>query len=443
MPPEHNILVISDLHLGEDLRPGVDAQTVRALQSLERALVSFLNHYARERRRGLPWRLVINGDMIDFLSITVMPSELDSASGWGEDAHFYGLGTRRRAALLKLDRVLERHAVVFDALGGFLAAGHAVAIVAGNHDAELHWRCVQVRLRDDLARRAARHAPEAQPDRLDLAFHPWVYFEAGVVWAEHGHQYDAYCSFEDVLDPVDPTEEEIDLNVGSAIMRFIGNHHTPDRAAHWDLNPIGIALWLAALGRDRLLAIGAAYVAMVARLYTVLARRWARPAAWTARHTRHRTRLATLARRIQVLAAALRLDRVALLGGGSALLLACAIFLPWPALPPAILLLLGLAIGVDRLLEPEREPIDPAEAMREASSAIRDALRPAAVVFGHSHEPVARHLGGGDWYFNTGTWIPLAHPGESRSFTHVLVEHEPTGARAALFRWTGDRSGPF
>src|SRR5690606_37827431 len=66
---ERDLLVISDLHLGESL--GATSDRTR---DLDRALVEFLAHHARSGR----WRLVVNGDMLDLVGATVLPAEV----GW-------------------------------------------------------------------------------------------------------------------------------------------------------------------------------------------------------------------------------------------------------------------------------------------------------------------------------------------------------------------------
>ena len=52
---------------------------------VERELVAFFEHYSRRRQDGLPWRLVINGDMVDFISVCLSPAETDSLLGLSDD----------------------------------------------------------------------------------------------------------------------------------------------------------------------------------------------------------------------------------------------------------------------------------------------------------------------------------------------------------------------
>ena len=73
----HNLVVLSDVHLGEDLMPGCPAETRRHVDMAETAMVDFIRHLARWRVDGRPWRLVINGDLADFMTVQVSPGSLD------------------------------------------------------------------------------------------------------------------------------------------------------------------------------------------------------------------------------------------------------------------------------------------------------------------------------------------------------------------------------
>src|SRR3954454_7089197 len=83
---DKNILVISDLHLGEDLRPGgANVSYLRHLATLERELEKFLAHYTEHRLDGRPWRLVVNGDMVDFMSVMILPEAKDRVEEGDDD----------------------------------------------------------------------------------------------------------------------------------------------------------------------------------------------------------------------------------------------------------------------------------------------------------------------------------------------------------------------
>src|SRR5262245_15351699 len=102
-----NLLILSDLHLGEDLKPATKLGFLRHVRILERELEAFLRHYTRSRLDSRPWRLIINGDMVDFLAVCLIPREGEIVPD--VEDHVYGLGTRPQAAKTKMQRVLERH----------------------------------------------------------------------------------------------------------------------------------------------------------------------------------------------------------------------------------------------------------------------------------------------------------------------------------------------
>ena len=151
MGERHNILVISDLHLGEDLK-GDGSMSVSAL---EEQLVAFVDHHRVEREDGRPWRLIINGDMVDFLSIVVMPEDAELSPAHAEDA-VYGLGEDEAACVVKIGLVIGRHEALFSALARFIGAGHSLSVVVGNHDVGFHWPQVQAEVRGALQRCADR-----------------------------------------------------------------------------------------------------------------------------------------------------------------------------------------------------------------------------------------------------------------------------------------------
>ena len=66
-----NLLVVSDLHFGETL-VGQEPRVLRKIVAQKRAFCRFLKHYGLTRgETDTPWRLVIAGDMIDFLRASV------------------------------------------------------------------------------------------------------------------------------------------------------------------------------------------------------------------------------------------------------------------------------------------------------------------------------------------------------------------------------------
>lgn len=462
----HNLLVISDLHLGEDIRP-LDTDGDPRVRALDEALAGFLEHYAEHRRDGRPWRLVVNGDMVDFIAVCLMPHQVDLVHGLHPDDHTYGLGDRAHAAAAKMRRVVQRHDRVFRALARFVGQGHDLALVVGNHDAEFHWHEVQALLREtlaamwaeaDLSRRPGARRPEQVA--AAVSFHPWFYLEEGVAWIEHGHQYDPYCSFDDVLSPsID--QRDLDPNVGTAILRYVAVHFTRDPSAFWDASAAGYVAWWARQGFFRGAAILASYRDMVLRLVGHWRQR--RPEVVARRRERARARLRALAAAARLpedlleelrrlhrrpvvadlrrLVRAIQLDRLVLLLITPVLLASALLALLWSAWPAV--LSVALLLPLVRLAVEEREPVDPRAAMRKVSSIIRQRVRVPLVVFGHSHDPVAEE-GEGGWYFNTGAWMPHdLDRGLRRAFTHLVLERTEAGVRAGLCQWRDGASRSF
>lgn len=469
----HNLLVISDLHLGEDLKPATKSGYLPHMPLLERELESFLDHYRKSRRDGRPWELIVNGDMVDFLSVCLFPDGV--AVGDSADDHVWGLGTGADAARRKMVQVLARHPGVFRALARFVGAGNKLGIVAGNHDVEFHWPVVQETFKKGLAALWAAQPAAARPgapttDDIEagITFHPWFYFQEDLVWIEHGHQYDSYCSFDHFLSPVEPEKEQIVLSVGAASYRYVANHIAgADPHQQEDWNMLGYLRFSLGLGLRGLWRMMVGYAGMVWHMLGLwrLVTRTRNRAGVERRRSAHRQRLGELATRFELkeetlvalddlrqvplihnltrLLGAVMLDRVALVLFAT---LVAGILLV--ALPPVWALagvgvVFASSIVTAGVLARVRGDIDPNERMKAVPEKIRSHVHAKFVVFGHSHQPVALPLADGGMYFNTGTWVATEKPGLLRAFTHVIIRHAEDGARAALCQWRDGRSTEF
>ena len=463
-----NWLIISDLHLGKDLKPGQGP--IDSPDLVEEGLVAFLEYYAAYRLDDRPWKLVVNGDMVDFLSVCVLPADVGLITGLHPDDHTYGLGARPHASRAKMGKVLERHRRVFGAMARFLGAGNEVVVVIGNHDAELYWPGVQAAFRQGLRDLWAADpssetpgVPSAEAIDEAVSFHPWFYFEECLVWVEHGHQYDPYCSFDAILYPLVPTgEDEIDLNVSTAAMRYVRNFYSPHSTnvefGFWDY--IG---WLLGQGTSRAAGVLSSFTALNRRLFGLW---WQRtPEAIQAARARHLERLEALAgrtrlspevlrklddlrrrpfnRHLSLLMQALMLDRLLAITLATLLLFAILVVLPWAWVPLAAALVLGGLFALDRHLRHSRESIYPQRHMPKVARAIRRLVRAPIVVFGHAHEAAEERLEDGGWYFNTGTWVAERKERVRQAFTHLRIRRTPDGPRPELCQWRKGRSLAF
>lgn len=471
---DKNILVISDLHLGEDLRPGgANVSYLRHLVTLERELESFLAHYTGHRRDGRPWRLVVNGDMVDFMSVMILPD--DKGEDGDEEDRLYGLGFGERQSQKKMERVIARHRGVFRRLGEFVGAGNELVIVVGNHDVEFHYPSVQRTLVEwlsglTLGIGADEAARAAFAERIQ--FCPWFYYKEDLIYIEHGHQYDEYCSFDYLLHPVAaaPSRGERDgkplnrksriaLSVAHAGMRYFANQipdYDPRNAEYWSLGDY--VKWAWAQGLRGGLRLAYFYGLLVWRLVELW---YMLRGVDVERRALHHQRLRDLSehwkmseeklmaldalrrepvtRRFWKLLAALFIDRVLL---GMLALVTAGVLVGdlhglWKAVG-ALGTVLAFAI-VNQVLNHIRLESS-ATKLRATTNLIHSLVCAPLIVFGHSHTPEIVRLDGGATYFNTGTW---ASDDAKSAFTHLLVVDDNGAPRAELRQWRDGVSAPY
>jgi hypothetical protein len=117
-----NLLVLSDVHLGSTLiqhsRPEAPVRAPKTLER-DRELAALLDWYAARRAGGRPWRLVIAGDLVDFVGMSVSPGGGRLATEPNDDEVRHGLGGAVDHTLEKLRLVAEHHGEVFAALARF------------------------------------------------------------------------------------------------------------------------------------------------------------------------------------------------------------------------------------------------------------------------------------------------------------------------------------
>jgi len=242
---EHNLLIVSDLHLSEGLNP--ESGKFSRLEDFlfDDVFARFLRYHeevkGQPRFGDRPWLLILNGDLFDFLQVVSLPEEgrlLRAVRGSERHRELrinerdYGLGTTAEESEWKLRRIARGHQRFFAALGWFVAQGNHVAIVKGNHDVELHWGKVRERFVEEVERAYTRerqgldHGRPVTADgfRARVRFYPYFYYEPGRVYAEHGCQYEAANRFRDFLNPVLPDDaEHIELPWGSLFVRYLFN----------------------------------------------------------------------------------------------------------------------------------------------------------------------------------------------------------------------------
>jgi len=453
--PAHNLLVVSDLHFGEELLPGASHGRKRAIELGAEAFRGFLRHHTTRRLDSRPWRLVIAGDLFDFMSVVIPGSPERPAKTRDERTH--GLGRSVKTGVLRMRAICEVHVPLLADLVKFAAAGHQIDIIVGNHDVELLAPEVAAELHRHLALASSRDL------RSQIKIVPWFVYIPGVAWIEHGHVYDEGCSFEFNLAPMDPKDGNLIFNADYAAVRYLGS-------AVPDLDPHGIESWgfwgymqytvgsgLRSGGR-----LWLAYAQFVGSLFR--ARRLHHSIKRRDRRRReHRARLVEVATEggISVAAASaidrlarapltasrrrlgrlMMLDRFGLVLGVLAAVVAALVLLslPWALL--AITASIGAAAGISHWLGTHL--VTSQLPMRAIPQRIRKHVDVPVVVFGHTHDPRWQPLRSGGLYVNAGTWLPATKPGLRRCFTHLMIQPREGAPLVELRQWREGGSQPF
>jgi UDP-2,3-diacylglucosamine pyrophosphatase LpxH len=463
----HNILVVSDLHFGEELLPGASAERARAIELGGNAFREFLRHHTVRRHDGRPWRLVIAGDLFDFMSVVIPGNKERPAKT--RDERIYGLPRSVKTGVLRMRAICERHRPLLADLARFAAAGHQVDIVVGNHDVELLAPEVAAELHAHLAMAHRASSPVLDPAKVETALSrirvvPWFVYVPGVAWIEHGHVYDEGCSFEFNLAPMDPKDGNLIFNADYAAVRYLGQ-------ASPEIDPHGIESWgfwgymqyTIGLGLRASTRIWGAYARFVASLFR--ARRLHHSQKRRDRRRReHRARLVDVARTggitpeaagaidrlsrapltasVRRLGRLLMLDRFGLILGILVALIVvfAALPLPWSLVGAAAVI--GGGIGISHWLGTHL--VTSQLPMRAIPQRIRKHVDAPVVVFGHTHDPRWQPLRAGGLYVNAGTWLPATRPGLRRSFTHVMIQPRDSNAPIVELRqWREGGSQPF
>ncbi len=237
------IVVVSDLHVAAGRKPDgtyYGTENFFADAAFQRFMRTTL-----KRLESRPAIMVINGDLIDFLRVNEYPATEQELADWrdvlqtlgihktvddlrnsiSKRERKYGLQTNDYKAVWQLSIVARGHAPLFEALAEWLAAGNRLVIVKGNHDLQFIWPAVRNYLRVELARRI--RTSESLPKILSELVGPNLIFVDDtlliddVFYLEHGHRYDknAWPVGNAILD----NGEELNIPFGSFFNRYLLN----------------------------------------------------------------------------------------------------------------------------------------------------------------------------------------------------------------------------
>lgn len=223
-----DLVVLSDLHLGEGRPRDDELYCVQEDFFSDEVFARFMEHLRdryRDRQRELV--VVLNGDVFDFLTVTTYPDPAaESPPGFPvtPQEEKFGLEATPAKSVFKLEAIFAGHSVFFRALSSMVAAGHRLEILRGNHDLELYFPEVQVRLKELIASQGGATAD--QVERL-VHFHNWFYLEPGRVYIEHGNQYEESNSirypFRPLLPGLPDEQQVLDYPLGSMFVRYFYN----------------------------------------------------------------------------------------------------------------------------------------------------------------------------------------------------------------------------
>jgi UDP-2,3-diacylglucosamine pyrophosphatase LpxH len=455
--PTHDILIVSDLHL----RGGWDNPT-RGLYHFDEEFADFLRYYRLHRRSSRPWQLIIGGDLIEFLYLTDLPTgetPLLRGAAFGRNERLYGVANEALKTRWALDTILRSsHPQLLLALARFVAEGNQIVILRGNHDSGLFWPEAQEHLR----RLIAEHHPDdisymdmkrAVAERV--LFPQWFWYVPGVLYVEHGCQYDPFCSFEHFLHPVVPENpSQIEMSISELAIRYFTNQmKILNGLAAENIKSVSEYIgWVVKANLGILPRILRLYWGMVTN---VMAKSGARDAAAESLvREQHARRLAETDERfglpagtaaaidalhkrpvMRSMLATARFLALDLWASGIALAVAAVVILVWfPAKVGLLALLAALAlIGVVIYAGSLRfSRISEAARLHETAQRIADRFQVSHVVFGHSHAAGVWPLRGGASYINVGTWVPVA---EDAFFVYFSMTGEGTGRKGELWRW--------
>lgn len=408
------IFVVSDLHLADGV--GSDGQYEGTENFFaDTSFQRFLDHAHDHLAAGRSALLAINGDFVDFMRIMHVPEEEDRgtwahilaqlglpmsdealANSIDKKERKHGLKTHDFKSVWKLARCANGHTVLFDALADWVARGHHLVILKGNHDLEWYWPAVRNYLRLVLAERIAADTAADLATVLEKTVLPNVYFiqDAAVIdeefYIEHGHKYEKITNV--VGGPLWKNGKELNIPFGSFFNRYLINHIELVYPFLDNVRPLENLLPL--LVRERFFLAMRLLFQHVPFVLLIIPKRYYR----------------YLLRRVLVLGLAVGVPIAIMLwylvpalgslfgssdtGGVSGFLKNQGMQLGWLA----VSYFLARLAAYFQLTTPESLVPNAQKKFAEAPYRF--------ITFGHTHNP-EQFKDDSKWYYNTGTWMPI------------------------------------
>lgn len=454
-----SLLVFSDVHLGSDLNDS--GPSVPRSRAIDRDLAALLAHYRAHPPAGR-WRLVLAGDFVDFVGMSIDQRAGDMLETEPTAAErSFGLGGAEDHVRLKLERTRARHPDVFAELIAFVADGHAVTFIQGNHDIEMHWEGVRRDFADLLLSSSDPDHRSAAASRIE--FEPWFFHREGLVFIEHGHQYDPFCATPYVLAPLSPHDPKRVLqSLSDTLLRYIVRR-TPGMKeyGHENRGLTSYVSWGLMLGARGSLKLFKHFVHAVVLLWETAKayrsdlgavvreeherRLSARAAATGVSSERLRAALelqvVPIGRTTRGVLASVMLDRLAVFLAMLPLLIALLVARSaFGALAvPALVAVMALWVVIHVWLSRGRPNVDPAAVMSDRAGKLAALFPSSFVVMGHTHVPLAETIGDAT-YINLGSWAEEEpEPSDAAPYraarTHLVIHAREDRHEAHLCEW--------
>ncbi|MBE7173120.1 MAG: metallophosphoesterase [Williamsia sp.] len=458
------LFVVSDLHLASGLNGSSNYEGTENFFT-DDAFGRFMDHLQNKQTGHAI--LLINGDFVDFLRIRDLPATEEEFTTWNQllmrtgiqrsvdelrasiskKERAYGLKTHDYKSVWKLHCCMLGHPLFFERVGRWLQDGNQLVITKGNHDLEWYWPAVRHYFRLFLAGCIASNTGQSPEKVLTDIVVPQTRFADhavvfdGTFYAEHGHRFDSTTAVKGA--PLLDNGEEINLPFGSFFNRYLINRLELLYPYLDNVRPASNILLV--LLRERfplalkMLFYYVPFMLMIIpkRLYwetfkyllsflfvivlPILITAWAIWHGWN-----------------------LALFKGALSQKNSSLITTQIL----GVLKNAGFLFLSYIFGRILVLVKLKAPWS---FYPDACKILTEDPRLKMVTFGHTHNP-EQQVGQNNWYYNTGTWIPVY---ESKSasvrfdktftFLHISRDRQGDLLSQPLQRWNDDalRSDPM
>jgi len=458
-----NYIMLSDVHLGSDIiphqRPWALTSWLLEAHEIDARLVSWLDHYRLNRDQDRPWRLIIAGDFLDLVGVSIsVPAGLRTPPTAEEQRH--GLGSAADHVVHKVTAIAARHASVFRALGRFVAAGHALVIVRGNHDIELYWREAQRALVEAILAKEPARSHRQLSSRVVIQ--PWFFAVDGLLYVEHGHEFDPLCSYGDPLASTcvrDP--QRIRWTPFSLLLRYVARPTRGLSSASYSYRGMSAYIGLLAqLGVRGSLGIAGRYLrasycllsecvlnaGSAARQRTLAARaglgRFARRSGVKQERLEHLCALYVppAVQRFGFMARSLYLDRIVSGLGAACGFVLALLFLGYVGVISALASAISAALLLGYTIVGSGQNSSPQATMLSNAARIGALFGARWVVMGHTHEPILQPVSESASYINLGSWGEDDPPDErttrrNDAGTFLVLRRRADAFLAELMRW--------